>query len=379
MANLWRNVTETTYRFLRVSRKSGYEAETITCLRGGTITRNDDTRIKESAELTMLEEYDFGPDLVRVYIDGRFADGTERTACLGTFLPVTPTRSIEGDVQQVSLKLYGRLQELLDDKFASPYTITAGTNAVAAVKKICEDSGLTVVQTGTSSYTLTDTRYYGVGATQQNSEVGDTKLDAINDLLDLASFRSAHTDVYGRVVLEPYEDSSQLPTSAIFDDYRGEEGLLSMYATFEKSVEYEADYTSTANHVVVRYSSTEKGKVIAAEAWDDDPNSPLSTVSRGRTITSSYTYEELPPGGSDAAMQDYANKRAKTLLATAQSVIQRITFSCPFVDLGINQVVRFNYVAGDISDRFQIRTMTLSLKGGCPTQIEARKYIRRTS
>lgn len=369
----WNDLTSTTYRYMRVSRKTGYETGEITCLKGGTVTRNDDTRIKESAEATMLEEYDFGPDFVRIYIDGVTRDGTKLTDCLGTFLPVTPSRTINGPVSQYSLKMYGRLQELLDDQFPSPYTVTSGSNAVAAVKKICEDAGLTVVVIGTPTYTVTDSRYYGVGATQQNSEVGDTKLDAINDLLDLANYRSAYTDVYGRIVLEPYYDADQIATSASF----AVDG--SDTVRFERSMEYESDYTSTANHVVVRYSSTEKNKTIAAEAWDNDANSPYSTVNRGRTITSSYTYEELPPGNNDSEMKAYAQKRAKTLLGTAQSVIKRITFSCPYVPLAINDTLTFSYPAGNVSGKFQVRTMTLSLKGGCPTEIEARKYTRRTS
>lgn len=374
MAASWNDLASTSYRFMRVSRKTGYETEEIPCLKGGTVTRNDDTRIKESATATMVEEYDFGPDFVRIYIDGVTHDGSKLTDCLGTFLPVTPSRTINGPVSQYSLQMYGRLQELLDDQFPSPYTVASGSNAVAAVKKICEDSGLTVVVVGTPTYTVTDSRYYGVGATQQNSEVGDTKLDAINDLLDLANYRSANTDVYGRIVLEPYYDADNIAASATFAP-----GASSSTVRFERSMEYEADYTSTANHVVVRYSSTEKNKTIAAEAWDKSETSPYSTVNRGRTITSSYTYEELPPGNSDAEMQKYANNRAKTLLATAQSVIKRITFSCPYVRLGINDTVNFSYPAGNVSGKFQVRTMTLSLKGGCPTEIEARRYTRRTS
>lgn len=44
-------------------------------------------------------------------------------------------------------------------------------------------------------------------------------------------------------------------------------------------------------------------KVVIGEAYDTDPDSPLSTVSRGRVITQSYTYNDLPDGKTDSERQ----------------------------------------------------------------------------
>lgn len=358
---------KTTYRYMRVSRKTGKETGRITCLKDGAVTRNDDTRIKESAEATMLEDYDFGADFVRIYIEVETFAGKKLTDCLGTFLPVVPSRTVNGMIAKSTLKLYGRLQEFLDDKFGTPYTVAKGANAVAVVKKVCEDMGFEVIAES-SDYTVSDSRYYGVGAKQNNSETGDTKLDMINDLLDLAGFRGIYTDRMGRVVLEKYRDlNSTAPTWSFVEGAN---------ARFERSVTDEWDYTSTANHVVVRYSSTESNQAVVGEAWDNDPNSPLSTVSRGRTITSSYTYEELPPGKTDTAKKEYANTRAQSLLNTAQSTIHRITFTCAYTPLAINDAIYFSYPTGDLQGKFSIRTITLKLSGGCPTTIEARRYTR---
>ena len=38
----------------------------------------------------------------------------------------------------------------------------------------------------------------------KDKDKGSTKLDAVNDLLDLAGYSSARTDEYGRVILEKY-------------------------------------------------------------------------------------------------------------------------------------------------------------------------------
>lgn len=365
-------ISQTSYRFVRVSRSTGYELGNVRVLSGGTITRNDDTRIKESAETTMMEPYDFGPDFVRIYLDARWPDGTMASEPLGTFLPVVPSRSIEGAASSYSLKMYGLLQELLDDKFAQPYTVSKGENAVDVARSVCEGAGLTVVADD-SAYTVTKMRAYGVGVEQNNSEVGDTKLDMVNDLLSLAGFRAAYTDVLGRVRFERYRDPADIAPAWDFEEGRN--------ARFETSMTEERDYTTAANHIVVRYGSLEDGdgRVIVGEAWDNDPASDLSTVSRGRTITNSYSYSELPPGDSVSEMRNYANERAESLLKTAQSVIRRVTFTHTYAPIRVNDTLSLSYPTGDINGKFQVRTQTLRLVGGCPIECEARIFRRRAN
>lgn len=369
MASGWgERFAETRYRFMRVSRATGHETEVIRCLKGGSVTRNDDTRIKESAEASLVESYDFGPDLVRVHMSVRTVSGASMETVLGTFLPVVPSVDISGARHTHSLRMYGRLQELLDDRFPRPYTVEPGSDAVAVAAGICRDSGLEVVAEP-SDYRTTNVRYYGIGAAQSNSETDDTKLGAVNDLLGLAGFRSAHTDAYGRVILDRYRDPADIQTSWDFV-----EGPL---ARFETDMTEEYDYTSAANHVVVRYGGDNDAEAIVAEAWDTDPGSPLSTVSRGRTITKAYSYTDLPEGKTDAARRDYATRRAATLLRTAQSVVRRVTLTSAYTPTGINDTVNIDYPTGGVSGKFQIRTQRLSLLGGCPTEVECRQFRRR--
>lgn len=368
-----RRIAFTRYRFAVVSRSSGMEIDPdVPVVHGGTITRNDDTRIKESAEVELLDPYDFGPNFLRVFLDAEWSDGVTVEVPLGTFIPVVPSRSVSNGRSRHSVKLYGRLQELLDDSFSSPVTIPSGTNAVEYAASVCRGVGLEVIA-DSSDYKTTNVRMYGVGADQNNSEVGTTKLDCVNDLLSLANFRAAMTDEMGRVLLKRYRDPADMPISWSF-----EEGPN---AKFVGEFEEERDYTSAANHVIVRYGSLGDGtgKVVVGEAWDTDPDSDLSTVSRGRTITTAYTYQDLPEGSTDAEMSAYANARAATLLKTAQSIIRRETFTHTYVPVGINQAINIDFPTGGVSGRFQVRTQTLSLVGGCPIQCEARIFRRRVS
>ena len=367
------------YRFMRVSRATGHETERITVIRGGSITRNDDTRIKESAEFDMVGRYSFGPDFLRVYADFEWLDGTTEEVCLGTFLPVIPSREIYPGHSKAKIKLYGRLQELLDMKFAQPRTVPAGTNAVALAKQVCEEAGLEVIA-DVSDFTTTLTRAYGLGVTSQPSKsdetqtLGDTLLDMVNDLLSLAGFRAAFTDPWGRIVMQKYKDPAEKPI--VWDFTEGPQ------AKFEGRMSEERDYTSAANHVVVIYGSMGSGgdkQTIVGEAVDEDPNSDLSTVSRGRVITRSYSYSELPPGETWVEQLHYANERAKSLLMTAQSVIERVNFSHVYAPTALNDVVMLRYPSGEVNGRYQIRTQTIKLVAGCPVSCEARIFRRRNS
>lgn len=368
MADWNERIHRTSYRFMRVSRSTGNEVERLTMLKGGTVTRNDDVRVKETAEAEVTGSFDLGPDLVRIYMDAEFADGTAETVVLGTFLPVVPSRNIFGWYSKSSVKMYGRLQELLDDKFSRPVSIAKGANAVQQARKVCEDAGLTVISDA-SDYTVTDPRVYGVGAEQNNSEVDDSKLGMVNDLLDLAGFRSAYTDPMGRVLFQRYRDPADMQRVWSFNEGPS--------AKFEGQMTEERDITDAANHVVVRYGDTE-GSVVG-EAWDTDPASELSTVSRGRTITRAYSYNGMPPGKTASERQAYATRRAATLLSTAQSVIRRIRMTHVYAPVTLNDVVGVSFPSGSVEGDFQIRTQTIRLVGGCPFETEVRQFRRRSN
>lgn len=370
----WYEVFDVSYRFVRVPRAGGGAVGLIRAARGGTITRNDDTRVKESAEVDLVGSCDVGSDLVRVFADFSWDDGTEWTECLGTFVPAVPSRSVKSGYSTSTLRLYGRLQELYDDAFATPYTVTGGSNAVEVAAQVARDAGLEVVAEE-SDFVTTQTRCYGIGAESRQADAGDggsseTKLDMINDLLALAGFRAAYTDPYGRVVMERYRDPAEIAPS-----WRFEEGPR---AKFCAEMEEEYDYTNTANHVVVRYAN-DAGEVVVGEAWDNDPESALSTVSRGRTITKGYSYTELPALTASQTRQEYADARARTLLSTAQSVVRRYTFTHAYCPVAVNDRVELAYASAGIDEMVQVRTQTITLKAGCPVECEARKFRRKAA
>lgn len=359
----WSDSFEASYRYVRVSRASGKEVgEVPNVLNGGTITRNQDTENFESGSVDFVGDLDLGVDLLRVYLDATFTDGTTVSECLGTFLPSVPKRTGEGRYWKGTATLYGRLKELSDDDFDKVTSVPAGTGAVAFARKICEEAGLSVVADA-SDYRLTAAWTFGLGGKDDSA---DSKLEAVNDLLEVAGFSAAQTDPMGRVVMRKYVDVAQRPVAWEF--------VEGANARFLREVTEELDKGGVANVVHVDYSTQDMS--IRGTAIDSDPKSPWSTVSVGRRIVKRYSYSDMPDGTTSAQAQKLADQRARELLIGQQSVAHKITFEHVYCPISPGDGIAFRYPSANMAMRPAVRTQKLTLGTGCMIQCEARLFER---
>lgn len=347
-----------TYRFMRVSRATGYETAQLDGIKGGTLQLNQDTATFESATLGTARYFDLGSDLVRCYLDAEWDDGTAESVCLGTWLATIPGRSVDGVQETCTAYCDGRLQELQDDSFSAPVTVDAGENIVSTAAAIARQAGLTVVYTP-SDATLGAAWTFGLQS--QGEEDGGSKLDAVNSLLSLAGYGSASTDTMGRVVMAPYVDPDRRTPVWTF-----EEGIN---ATFLSKADEERDSRDVCNVVLAIYESDEQTTI--GEAVDDDPMSPYSTVRLGRRKVAKYTY-------NDSATQAKADAKAAELLKTQQSTIRRVKLSHVRCPARVGDVVQVKWPSAGISGTYVVRTQTIDIgSAGCLTQSELRAFERR--
>ena len=314
----WSKPFKVAYRVMRVNRNTGLETGRLDwVISGGSIERNQDTNICESGSLTVEGATDLGTDRLRIWADCTWHDGSTASVPLGTFLPNIPKRSVNGKESSSQLDLYGLLQEVDDDMFESPITIGKGKKAVTAAADILKGCGLQVAAYNPGNYTLKDNWTFGLRS-DKDKDKGSTKLDAVNDLLDLAGYSSARTDEYGRVILEKYVEPGKRQPKWTF-----QEGAN---ATFLTTMTDERDLREVANVVKVTYYNTDKEYV--STAIDDDPASEFSTVSRGRRVAHAYEYSSIPDEvTTDEQGRKLASDKALELLRTEQSVIHRVTFT----------------------------------------------------
>ena len=355
----WLSPFTATYRFMRVSRATGYETAQLDGIKGGTLQLNQDTATFESATLGTARYFDLGSDLVRCYLDAEWDDGTTESVCLGTWLATIPGRSVDGVQETCTAYCDGRLQELQDDSFSAPVTVDAGENIVSTAAAIAQQAGLTVVYTP-SDAVLGSAWTFGMQS--QGEEDGGSKLDAVNSLLSLAGYSAASTDALGRVVMAPYVDPDRRTPVWTF-----EEGVN---ATFLSKAEEERDSRDVCNVVLAIYESDEQTTI--GEAVDDDPMSPYSTVRLGRRKVAKYTY-------NDSATQAKADAKAAELLKTQQSTIRRVKLSHVHCPARVGDVVQVKWPSAGISGTYVVRTQTVDIgSAGCLTQSELRAFERRT-
>ena len=355
----WLSPFTATYRFMRVSRATGYETQQLDGIKGGTLQLNQDTATFESATLGTARYFDLGSDLVRCYLDAAWDDGTAESVCLGTWLATIPGRSVDGVQETCTAYCDGRLQELQDDSFSAPAIVDAGENIVSTAAAIARQAGLTVVATP-SDKTLGTAWSFGLQS--QGDEDGGSKLDAVNSLLSLAGYSAASTDALGRVVMAPYVDPDRRTPVWTF-----EEGIN---ATFLSKADEERDSRDVCNVVLAIYESDEQTTI--GEAVDDDPMSPYSTVSLGRRKVSKYSY-------NSTATQVDADAKAVELLKTQQSTIRRVKLSHVHCPARVGDVVQVKWPSAGISGTYVVRTQTVDIgSAGCLTQSELRAFERRT-
>lgn len=353
----WTQPFVAAYRLVRVSRTTLMELGTLpnAVLDGSTITRNVDTTEYESASVKMVGSVDVGADLLRVYLDATFEDGTTEHVALGTFSVATPKRDVRGALSEWEVKLSGRLADVNEDEFERPVTIPAGSYAVAEAAAILQGCGLDVIY-DESSWQLSADWVVGLGSSDDSPT---SKLAVVNQLLSLAGFSSAITDGYGRALLRQYRDPADRAPSLTFA-----EGVNARFLT---EAEDERDVTDVANVVVAAYSTQDSTTI--GTAYDDDPRSPYGISTLGRRKVKRYEY-------NDEATQVQADAKAEELLRTQQSVIHRVTLSHVWSDVLPTDVVGVEWPTAGISDTFAVRTQSIQLGAGCLTKSELRRFER---
>lgn len=349
------------YRFERVDRRTRLVKDELRNVIGGSVSRNADSSIRESAALECVGSLGLGADFVRAWLVATPSGGgatVER--CLGTFLSTRAPRTSDGAYSTSRADLYGTLRILESGGPKGTLTIPKGTNIVDRCRDIVTDQCNLDCSAIEGDRVLAQARSYGPGVQTDEGEALVTWLDIVNDLLGLAGYSAARTDAMGTVVLEPYVEPAQRPISFAFEEGPG--------SFFLMDVE-EGPEVSDVHNVVVVVSST-SDKVAVGVARDDDPAHAYSTVSLGYE---SMRVERV----SDELDEDGCVARARLYLAEEMAVQTYYKWQFPWRD-GVDLDARgtFDVASDGIDADCTVRTMDIHLDAGCLVTVEAKSYGR---
>lgn len=288
---------------------------------------------------------------IRPYRGIRYPDGTEEVCPLGVFRLSKITIKDSVKAMTMDIEAYDLSRTVSRDKFTSPYTITAGTNVITAIKNILD---LTVddipYDTMATNLTVNPVRVF---------DVGEDPWDTCQTLAKSIG-ADLYFDIFGGIVIAPPEDIQSLTT----EDFSYIEGPGCTMIEVDKVFDDEAGYNGV---VVTGESPGDEKPPVRGIAWDTEPTS--LTYHLG-------PYGEVPLFHQDQLIKttEDAQNTAEALLAAQLGFVSQLTLSTtvnPAYECG--DVIRVVRAKSKVDDRFLIDAFTVPLTAADPQSITLRQ------
>ena len=305
----------------------------------GSISRSNGG-LEQTASLTVRDFDQEQEHWIRVYMDATQEADVDHVA-LFTGLVSAPKENVEGPVATHELECYSVLEPLDVPLLLGEY-IPYGMNAGTAIKRLLKPTPAPVDITP-GAPALED---YIV------AEENETNVTMIQKVLDAIGWQMV-IEGDGTIEVRPRPETVAASFSAIGMD------------VIEKTLSKTRDWFKTPN--VFRATS---GDMVAI-ARDDDPESPLSTVARGREVTSEETDVTLT---SDEGLAEYAKRRLKEEQQIVESADYTRRF-IPGVMVGDRVDINYDHLQGEYEVISQ--NITLTYNAQTEEQVERISDITR--
>ena len=343
----WRSSMQQSFEYYIVDPITWKDKTLLNNVKNCTIQRDSEVSTLGSATIDVTESV--GECYIRVYLI-TIQNGLTDKHPLGTFIVQTPSSSFDGKIRSVSMDAYTPLLELKENQPPIGYFIPKGSNIMnIACSLTAEHLRAPVVKTEKD-----DVLYFDF-----ISETDDNWLVFISDLLANAKHIFS-LDELGRVLFSPIQDTASLQPVWTYDDNNSS----ILYPEFDM----DHDLYDIPNVVEVIHSTGMTTQY--AVAINDDPNSPISTVNRGRKITHRITDPKLV--GSDPTKREI-DEYAIRQLSELSTIEYTISYTHGYCPVRIGDCVRLNYSRAGINGiKAKVISQTIKCEPGCPVQEKAR-------
>jgi hypothetical protein len=341
----WLSSMQQTFEYYTVDPGTWRDVQKLNNVRSCTISWDADTETLGSATIDITESV--GECYIRIYLV-TIQNGARERHPLGTFLVQTPMSSFDGKIRAVSMDAYTPLLELKENQPPIGYSVFKGENIMDTAYLLCrEHMRAPVVKTSTTN----ELQYDFV------AEINDTWLTFLTDFIANAKYSFA-LDEMGRVLFSPRQDTASLQPIWTYTDDNS--------SILYPDISMDHDLYGIPNIVEVVYSNGEDS--FYAKVINDDPNSPTSTVSRGREIVYRITDPDIIGAPTDMQIQQYAEQTLKDLSALEYTV----TYTHGYCGTRLLDCVRLNYDRSGITNvKAKIISQTIKCEPGCPVTEKA--------
>lgn len=405
----WSKSMQQTFEFYTVNPESWRDVKKLTNVVRCNITWDSEQETLGSATFDVIDSIEEG--YVRVYMITN-QNGVKEKHPLGTFLVQTPSSSFDGKIKTVSADAYTPLLELKEKSPPIGFYIQEGADIMEEVYKLMnENMRGPVVEPVTPSTKLND---------NFAADTNDTWLTFLTDLIS-ASTTVTHTKVElgedGMYVKRPEEVTipegvtiTQLLEKTKSNDIvytYTHEGVTHYFTTTEGITRYRLALDKIGNVMfepvldieqmvpvwtynddnssilypdisidhdlygipnVVEVIYDDKEKYLISEKVNEDPRSPVSTVSRGRRIM----HRVMNPSLHGEITQDALDKYAEELLKTLSSIECSVTYTHGYCPVRVGDCVRLNYTRAGLKDvKAKVISQSIDCSTGCSVSEKA--------
>lgn len=339
MAN-WLASMQQTFEYYIVDPGTWNDVRRIDGVKASSISRDAEAETLGSATIDISES--IGECYIRIYLV-TIQDGVRERHPLGTFLVQTPASSFDGKVRAISMDAYTPLLELKENQPPIGYYIPKGENIMNAAYQLTREHVRAPVVKNENSTTL----MYDFIA-----DTSDTWSSFLTDLIANAKCTFA-LDELGRILFAPKQDTASLQPVWTYDDDNS--------SILHPSVSMNHDLYGIPNVVEVIYSNGES--TLHSRIVNDDSNSPISTVNRGREIV----YRVTDPDLIGASRQEEVDEYATRLLRELSALEYTVTYSHGYCPVRPGDCVRLNYTRADlINVKAKVISQSIQCEPGCP-------------
>lgn len=335
----WLSSMQQTFEYYTVDPNTWRDVKKIENVISSTIDRDSKAETLGSATITMSEA--IGECYVRIYLVA-IQNGKTYKVALGTFLVQTPSWSFDGKTKEISVDAYTPLLELKENLPPIGYSLLEGENIMNMAYRLCRERVRAPVIEA-----VCDTNLYDDFVANTN----DTWLTFLTDLIENAKY-VFDLDEMGRVLFLPVQETASLQPVWTYTDDNS--------SILYPDISLDRDLYGIPNVVEVVYSSGKDN--YYARVVNDNPNSPISTVNRGREIVHRVTNPSLYGDPTENQTKEYAERLLKEL-STLECTV---TYSHGYCPVRVNDCVRLNYTRSGISGvKAKVISQSIDCSAGC--------------
>lgn len=335
----WTASMQQSFEYYTVNPNTWRDNKKIDTVKSASINRDSTVETLGSASMDVTES--LGECYVRIYLK-IIQNGEEHREPLGTFLIQTPSSSFDGMVEKATVDAYTPLLELKENPPPLGYAISKDENIMAMAYRLThEQSRAPVIETKCS-----ETLYNDFVA-----NTDDTWISYLTDLIANAKYTFG-LDEMGRILYLPKQETAALQPIWTYNDDNS--------SIIQPSINLEHDIYGIPNIVEVLYSNG--NGYYYAKAVNNDENSPISTVNRGREITHRITDPDL----NGYATQNQINEYAERTLRELSSLEYTITYTHGYCPVRVGDCVRLNYARANLVNiKAKVISQSIKCEPGC--------------